>query len=132
PTAGPGEAFSGDNVFATDLDGPFAAGAFLSLKSPLINLEGEDGRPRLKFQYFIDSTEGVEGGRLNFLDEDGALLFNDQNLIFWGHSGGWVEYNRPVPTEVRGRAFVLEFQLLSDGEEPNGAGWYIDDVEVTR
>lgn len=132
PTAGPGQAFSGENVFGTDLDGSFAALATVSLRSPVIDLEGQEGRPRLKFQYYIDATEGSEGGRLNFRDENGELLFNDVNLIFWGTSTGWEEYNRPVPTEVRGRRFILEFELLSDEDEPNGAGWYIDDVEVSK
>jgi hypothetical protein len=132
PTAGPSGAFSGDNVYGTDMDNSFAADAFLSLQSPVIDLEGEEGRPRLSFQYYIDATEDAEGGRLNFLAEDGSLLFNDSNLIFWGNSGDWVEYNRPVLPEVRGQKFILEFQLLSDGDAPNGSGWYIDDVEITK
>ncbi len=131
PTVGPGSAFSGDNVYGTDLDGPFAPGAVLSLRSPVIDLEGQEAR-RLKFQYYIDTTEGAEGGRLNFLEANGDLLVNDSDLILWGNSGGWVEYNQSLPEAVRGRQFVLEFQFLSDNEEPNGAGWYIDDVEISK
>jgi hypothetical protein len=63
PESGPEAAHSGENVFGTDLDGSYAPGALLSLRSPVIDLEGQ-GRPRLRFWYFIDATEGAEGGRL--------------------------------------------------------------------
>ena len=69
---------------------------------------------------------------MNFLDENGDLLFNDENLIFWGNPGDWIEYNRPLPSEARGQKLILEFQLRSDAEEPNGAGWYIDVVEIIK
>ncbi len=132
PTAGPDGAFNGDNAYGTDLDDSYAPGALLSLRSPVIDLTGE-GRPRLKFQYYIDATEDAEGGRLNFLDETGEnLLFNDENLIFWGQSDGWIEYNRPVPTEVRDNRFILEFEFLSDDEEPNGQGWFIDHIRIEK
>ncbi len=131
PGAGPEAAFAGENVLATDLDAPYAVDALITVQSPVIDLTEIEGRPRLNFKYFIDSEFEAEGGRLNFRSESGdELLYNDENLIFWGQSDGWTEYNRLVPVEVRGQKFILEFEFLSDGRDPNGAGWYIDEVEI--
>ena len=128
PTAGPAAAHSGDNAYGTDLDGPYANGTNASLRSPVIDLT-EATRPLLKFWYYIDSEFEVDGGQLNFLDENGDQIVSNESL-FWGTSEDWVEFSQRIPVEARGQKIILEFRFLSDGEGANGQGWFIDDVTI--
>ncbi len=124
-------AHSGDHCWGTDLDGAYATGALISLRTPVIDLTGGVERPRLRFHYAVDSTEEVEGGRINFLDESGALLVESE-FFFWGTSDGWQDFDRLIPVEARDRRILVEFEFLSDELGPNGEGWFIDDVSIGR
>ena len=123
-------AYSGSQCWATDLDAAYAPGALITLRSPVIDLTGVE-RPRLRFQYVVDSTEGVEGGRINFRDENGGLLVESE-FVFWGKTEGWQAFDRLMPVEARDRPIRIEFEFLSDDLEPNGDGWLIDDVSVGK
>lgn len=123
-------AFSGTQCWATDLDSSYAPGALITLRSPIIDLV-EVERPRLRFQYAVDSTAEVEGGRINFRDENGELLV-ESDFVLWGTSEGWQAFDRPIPVEARNRKILIEFEFLSDELGPNGEGWFIDDVSVGR
>lgn len=123
-------AFSGTQCWATDLDASYAPGALVTLRSPIIDLANVE-RPRLRFQYAVDSTEEVEGGRINFRDENGELLVVS-DFVFWGKTEGWQAFDRPIPVEARDRKIVIEFEFLSDELGPNGEGWFIDDVSVGK
>jgi hypothetical protein len=123
-------AFSGVQCWATDLDATYAPGALITLRSPVIDLANVE-RPRLRFQYAVDSTEEVEGGRINFRNESGEILV-ESDFVFWGTSESWQAFDRPVPVEARNRKIILEFEFLSDELGPNGEGWFIDDVSVGR
>jgi hypothetical protein len=123
-------AYSGENSWATGLTAPYAPGALITLRSPLIDLTTTE-RPRLRFRYSVDTTEEVEGGRVNFLDESGDLL-HASDFFFWGNSGGWQLFDSPIPVEARNQKVKIEFELLSDALGPNGEGWFIDDVSVGK
>ncbi len=123
-------AFSGGHCWATDLDEAYAPGALITLRSPVIDLSGVE-RPRLRFQYAVDSTEEVEGGRINFRDENGEILVESE-FFFWGQTEGWQGFDRPIPVEARDRKIRIEFEFLSDELGPNGEGWFIDDVSVGK
>ncbi len=127
---GPAAAFSGANVWGTDLDGNYGPGSVTSLRSPVIDLTGLS-RPRLRFHYFIDSTPDLEGGQLRFLDEAGGVLFT-RDEVFSGSTSEWTELNIVLPREVQDQKISLEFRLLTDGDNAVGTGWYIDDVMVDR
>ena len=98
------------------------------LQSPVIDLAGVI-RPKLSFNYFIDSTLEAEGGQLRFLDEAGEVLFTRQE-IFSGQTDTWTPFVLTLPREVRDLKIIVEFRFLSDGDGAVGAGWYIDDVVV--
>ena len=123
-------AYSGVNCWATGLTAPHAPGALIYLRSPVIDLTTVE-RPRLRFRYAVDTVEEVEGGRVNFLDENGDLLLAS-DFVFWGNSGGWQLFDSVLPVEARNRKVMIEFELLSDELGPNGEGWFIDDVSVGR
>lgn len=122
-------AHSGDNAWGTDLDGPYGNGAVASLRSPVIDLTGAS-RPKLSFWYHVDTPEGAEGVQLKYLNETGDVeIFVSQDIL-WGTTDGWTEFRQTVPTAAREQRVIIELLLLTDGSEPNGAGFYLDDVLV--
>ena len=123
-------AASGANAWGTAIAGNYGPGSVISLRSPVIDLTGI-GRPQLSFNYFVDSTEEVEGGQLRFLDEVGGELFTRQE-IFSGKTETWTPFALTVPREAREQKIVIEFRFLSDPEDDGRAGWYLDDVVVDR
>ena len=119
-------AHSGDHVYGTDLDAPYANEITATLRSPMIDLTDSVSR-RLSFWYFVDTVaQGVEGVQFTILSESGVMLFREEN--FWGTSDDWAQFSMLFPVTERIR---LEWLLLTDGMEPNGAGFFLDDV-MTR
>ena len=55
-----------------------------------------------------------------------------QEGIFSGTSDDWISFELRFPTEARGQAVILEFRMLTDGDDSVGAGWYIDDIIIDR
>ena len=127
-TTGPGASFDGDNVIATNLEGAFGDSVVSSLRSPLVDITGVT-RPKLSFQYYIDSTEGSEGVQLKYLDADGNELFVEED-IFWGQSDGWTQFRKTIPSAAQEQPIRIEFLLLTDDSGPNGDGFYIDDFTI--
>ena len=127
-STGPGAAFAGDNVYATNLEGAFPDLVQASLKSPVVDLTGVT-RPKLTFQYYIDATEGSEGVQLKYLNADGSELFVEED-IFWGQSDGWQQYRKTIPSAAQDQPIRIEFLLLSDDSGPNGDGFYLDDFTI--
>ncbi|MGY8687599.1 MAG: hypothetical protein ACKVHP_07685, partial [Verrucomicrobiales bacterium] len=121
-------AASGTSAWGTAIAGNYGPGTVASLQSPVIDLAGVI-RPKLSFNYFIDSTLEAEGGQLRFLDEAGEVLFTRQE-IFSGQTDTWTPFVLTLPREVRDLKIIVEFRFLSDGDGAVGAGWYIDDVVV--
>ncbi len=143
PTSGPGSAFSGSNVAATNLDGVYTTGGVFDtiawLRTPEIDLR-EFGSATLRFHEFLDvdqfelEVDGeiqifhfatvtvLEAGTLNVLGE--VAMYNDE--IF-----SWTE--RVLDLSVgAGNQIIIEFGLNTDEiEDDVGDGWYIDAVEVT-
>ncbi|MEM7384838.1 MAG: hypothetical protein AAF514_07820 [Verrucomicrobiota bacterium] len=87
---------------------------------------------RIDFRFFLEADK-VEGGQSNLLDETVEVL-HSQLLIFTGASStpDWPRSRTTLPPAAIGRSIRLEFGFLSDGSEPNGAGWYLDGVSVRR
>ncbi|HUF64191.1 MAG TPA: PA14 domain-containing protein [Verrucomicrobiales bacterium] len=131
PGSGPGAAHSGMNVYGTNLDGPYGNLSRIFLRSPLIDLR-DRARATLEFWHFLEA-DAPEGGQVNLLAEDGRVL-RAQLLIFTGESStaGWRKAVLRLPGEALGQAVRIEFEFLSDDAEPNGDGWYLDDVLVTE
>lgn len=129
PTAGPGAPFAGENVYGTNLAGDYGNGARLALRSPIIDLT-EAIKPTLDFWFFLDA-DSPEGGLVNVLDANGNVL-RSQLFLFTGDlsSPDWRRAVTRLPGEAIGQRIQLEFEFLSDDGEPNGAGWYLDEVTV--
>ena len=127
-----GSALTGENVYATGLEDGYPANAVASLTSPLLDLRGVEN-PRLRFFYNQTMGEG-EGVEVNFIDELGTVLLEtdpSSGLVLLGESGGWVEFNRPIPAEARDQQIQILFRLLTDDDSDNdGFGFALDDVRV--
>lgn len=121
-------AYSGEKAYGTDLDGPYGNGVASTLTSPLIDLTNVR-RAKLSFWYHVDATEDAEGVQLRFLGENGQVLIARPD-IFWGQTEGWTEFQEAIPIEAQGLRIRIQWALLTDGEEPNGMGFFLDDVVV--
>ena len=99
-----------------------------SLRSPVIDLT-EVKRPKLNFQYYIDSVQDAKEGQLRILNEAGEPIFAREE-IFSGSTETWTPLEITLPLEIRNQKIILEFRLLADGDDNVGAGRYIDDVVI--
>ena len=135
PTNGPGAARTGDNVAGTGLTADYEDGTTIQLRSPVIDPAGFTGTLNLNFWYYLDTIDG-EGGQLGILEANGDLIQDLEPLFTGGEEGNtaeWTEFNIKLPTLEPARPFIVQFQFLSaGGGDPNGAGWFIDDVRVGK
>ena len=122
-------AHSGDNAYGTDLDGPLGGGVTASLRSFEIDLTTV-GHSALSFWYNVNIPQGEGGVQLSVLDEANQPLHVWEEEIFMGQSEGWTQWTRSMPVSARGKKVVLEWKLLTEGGEPNGAGFFLDDVMI--
>ncbi|MEN9021505.1 MAG: Ig-like domain-containing protein [Verrucomicrobiales bacterium] len=129
PESGPGNANSGEAAWGTNLAGEYGNGSRTFLRSPQIDLTDVE-RASLEFYYFLDADDG-EGGQVSILDANGDPL-RAQLLIFPGENSTneWRRSRIPLPADALGQTVVIEFEFLSDDNDANGDGWYIDDVVV--
>ena len=125
PTSGPGAAYSGEKVFATDLDGNYPNNANAWLLMPPIDLTETDEGAVLRFMHWYDAETNWDFAEV-YVSVDGANW--TRAARFTGSSNGWVQGEvdlRPYAGQV---AYVI-FNLFTDGSVTR-AGWYIDDVLV--
>ncbi len=137
PTTGPGSAFTGSNVAATNLNGVYATGGADTvawLRSPVIDLTETDDAT-LRFQEFMDvdpfqqNEEFFHYGVISVLDADTMQELAEE--VYNENISTWSERVLDL-SGVAGRRIILEFALVTDEVDTDvGEGWYIDAVEVT-
>lgn len=132
PANGPGEAFSGANVFATGLDsnlGPFTDSW---LRSPEIDLT-DVTTATVVLREYRDVSELIHQTVVSTLDAEalagGDRIVLEELSIRGGSSGGWKELRLPLGEESLGTRIVLEFSVITDQFDLL-PGWYLDDVSV--
>ena len=137
---GPPAANSGTQVYATDLDGPYAGGILgeskgIALRSPVIDLAG-DTFVTLEFAYYLDlSPEEEGGGRVNILNEQGKLIEALEPLLIVNlvPEREWTKFGPERLSQAITDAgkIIVEFEFLSTvGGGENAGGLYIDDLVV--
>ena len=67
--------------------------------------------------------------QLRILEEGGRLLYM-RDEVFWGTTDEWMNFSMAIPTEARDQTIQLEWLLLTDEGEPNGDGFFLDDVVI--
>jgi hypothetical protein len=130
PVNGPGAAFGGTNVYATDLDGNIQPFSDAYLRSPTINLTGAS-RATLTFQEWrnVDPDPTFHGTIVNVLDAGTQALIT-QLSVQAGATAGWQPRTLQLPPLALGKNVMLEFRLYCDNFNLL-EGWYIDDVKLS-
>ncbi len=158
PHDDPGAAFSGQNVWGTDLGGPYDAGTDATLTTPPIDLRSVTSA-RLTFWHWydvfgnespnsLDDAAWVEvqlpsgtpvyiepiGGYPDASDQEAGRPLTLGKPVYAGISEDW-EHAEFDLTPFTGQIIRLRFRLWNDQVEllingRTGAGWTIDDVEV--
>ncbi len=135
---GPGGAFSGTKLWATNLTGNYPDNASAALTSSVYNFSGAT-RLALSFTQWYDTEAGYDGGNVQVkvgadwvvVDPVGGYPYQWLPGLagqkgYGGNSGGW----QPAVFDLTpyiGSAVQIRFQFGSD-QGVNAPGWYVDDV----
>lgn len=130
PTSGPGEAVSGENVYATDLDANYPSRMDATLLMPAISLP--EGESYLQFKSWHNFERSSSTGR----DWDYGQVVISTDLeewtelqLFGGIEETWQDANIDL-SAYAGQQVYIGFYAYSDGSVVR-PGWYIDDVALT-
>ncbi|MDQ0270833.1 S8 family peptidase [Cytobacillus purgationiresistens] len=124
PTTGPGSAFSGEKVFATNLTGDYASSANMTLVMPPIDLP--DGASYLQFKQWFNLERNYDYGHV-FVSTDRQ---NWTQLVRINDiSNGWIDGQVDL-SAYEGQRIYIGFNVTTDGSVVR-PGWYIDDVSLT-
>ncbi len=124
PTSGPGEAVSGENVYATGLSGDYNNSENSTLLMPPIDLP--EGDSFLQFESWYNIESGWDYGNV-FISQDMENWESLQELT--GDDEAWNTMELDL-SEYAGERVYIAFNLDSDSIITR-AGWYIDDVTLT-
>ncbi|MEC5424899.1 S8 family serine peptidase [Virgibacillus sp. C22-A2] len=123
PTSGPGSATSGENVYATNLDGPYDNYANTSLMMPPIDLPEENTSLQFNQWYNIENNWDFGHVFISTDQEDWVQLMRMTNV-----SDGW-ESTEIDLSEYSGQRVYISFNLTTDVSVVRD-GLYIDDVAL--
>ncbi|TMU86636.1 DUF1416 domain-containing protein [Bacillus sp. BHET2] len=124
PESGPGNATSGDNVYATNLGGTYDNSANMSLQMPPIDLP--DGASFLQFKQWHELERNYDYGHV-FVSTDGEEW--TQMIRVNGDSEGWIDGEVDL-SQYAGQRIYIAFNVTSDGSVVK-QGWYLDDVKLS-
>lgn len=129
PTSGPGNAASGENVYATNLAGMYASSMNATLVMPPIDLP--EGDSILQFKQWHQFEESSAG---RAWDYGHVFISTDQQewtqlLMVQGQSDGWIDGEVDL-SEYSGQRVYIGFNAFSDSSVVR-EGWYIDDVGLS-
>ncbi len=131
PTTGPGKAFSGEKVYATNLDGNYAPEMNATLSMPPVELPA-DGEAYLQFNHW-HSFESY-GGDFSY-DFGYVVISTDQEnwsplMTVTGYTADWESAEINL-SDYAGETVFIGFKATSDPSFEE-EGWYIDDIALTN
>ncbi|WP_299738262.1 S8 family serine peptidase [uncultured Rossellomorea sp.] len=124
PANGPGNAASGEKVYATSLDGTYANRANMSLQMPPIDLP--EGNSFLQFKQWHELERNYDYGHV-FVSTDGETW--TQALRVNGNTEGWIDGEVDL-SQYAGQRIYVAFNVTTDGSVVK-QGWYVDDVKLS-
>jgi len=129
PTSGPENAASGENVYATNLDGDYDSDMNATLVMPPIDMPDED--VYLQFNQW-HNLEKYDSG--SAYDYGHVFVSTDQEewtqlIQIEGESDGWESAEVDL-SEYSGQRIYIGFNVTTDGSVTR-EGWYIDDVALS-
>ncbi|MFC7365574.1 MULTISPECIES: S8 family peptidase [Bhargavaea] len=130
PTSGPGNAASGENVYATNLAGQYANRMNATLVMPPVDLP--EGNSYLQFKHWHNFEQSTSTGRA--WDYGHVVISTDyenwtQLHMVQGQSDGWTDVEVDL-SEYAGQRVYIGFNAYSDGSVTRD-GWYLDDVALS-
>ena len=126
PTSGPGEAASGDHVYATNLDGSYQHGADATLVMPAVNLS--EGDNYLHFDLWYDFEEIHDTGYV-YVSTDQEEWKSVRTFFY--DSDGWQQLEADL-SDYSGERVYIGFNIKSN--TPNDItkpGMYLDNVALS-
>jgi len=139
PSSGPGAAFSGSQLWATNLDGNFFNTAEEFLYLPRLDLSSSSA-PTLTFRMWLE-TFLSDGVSLQFFDLNTSTWSDlaagqpaydgtdeDNNDAWTSFSGGFTDFSVPL-SNFAGAELRLRFRFIGSSIGID-AGAYIDDIEI--
>nr|WP_257215495.1 S8 family peptidase [Bacillus pumilus] len=125
PSTGPKQAFSGERVYATNLDGSYENQTDANLSMPMIAVP-ESGSSFLQYQYWHDLEANYDYVHVYVQPEGEDAV---QVVAYTGKTNAW------IPGEVdlsayKGQKVRIMFQLRTDGSVTKD-GFYLDHVKIT-
>jgi bacillopeptidase F len=146
PVAGPGQAYSGQKVYGTNLEGPHADNSDSYLNMPPIDIP-ESGNSYLQYKQWYDfSPDGIEGSTdfgavLISTDRQNWEILTKTEATEFGENGVPLEYytDNWVDAEVNLSAYAGEriyisfymFTIQTGFDWEPHDGWYLDDIALT-
>ena len=131
PTSGPGAAYSGAKVWATNLNEDYSDYENGALVSPIIDLSAHTGlAPVLSWRQWLSTERGYDFAQVEASDDGGATWVTVYGPVSSDVSLQWSRIDVSLPTAYATGAFRFRFSFISDSSI-QGPGWYIDDVAVT-
>ncbi|GAA0492954.1 bacillopeptidase F [Salinibacillus aidingensis] len=129
PESGPGNAASGENVYATNLAGDYDSDMNATLMMPPIDLP--EGEAYLQFNQWHDLEQYSSGTAYDF---GHVFISTDQEewtqiLQVTGTTSDWEEAEVDL-SEYSGQRVYIGFNVTTDGSVTR-EGWYIDDVALS-
>lgn len=147
--SGPEKAFSGVNVWATNLAGNYERGAHLArLETPIMSIQGLI-MPRLEFYHWYEIEENYDGGNIKISIDEGKswqIIYPEGGYsiealpsaygnplssqpAFTGKSGAWKKAELDLTSFKETPFLQLRFEFGAD-EQKEAAGWYIDNFKL--
>jgi bacillopeptidase F len=146
PSAGPGKAVSGQNVYGTNLEGPYSDFSESYLNMPPIDIP-ENGNSYLQYKQWYDiSPDGVDGStdfgavlvstdRQNWkvLSKTEATKFGENGVPLEYSTNGWVNAEVDLSAYAGKRIYIsfYMFTWLTGFDWEPRDGWYLDDISLT-
>lgn len=126
PVSGPNNAFSGTNVWATNLAGNYLNSADCWIQTPVVDLTGLQ-IAELEFAHWYNFERNWDYGLLEISTDNGETWLELASYTDLKES--W-DLARISLDPYIGQEVSLRFRHTSDGSV-NRLGWYIDDVKVS-
>lgn len=125
PTTGPKQAFTGDHVYATNLDSPYENQTDAHLSMPMIAVP-ESGSSFLQYQYWHDLEANYDYVHIHVQPEGEDAV---QVAAYTGKTSAWTKGEVDL-SAYKGQNVRVIFQLRTDGSVTKD-GFYLDDVKIT-
>lgn len=126
-TSGPDRGYTGETVYATNLDGNYGTTATEYVLTTLpFDLQGlRTGE--LRYRRWLNNETAYDIARIE------ASIDENEWIEVWrgfGRDTAWMDERLPLPEAVLGAPQVwFRFKLRQDGGG-SGSGWYVDDVRI--